>query len=156
VLETEGLHYSTDILTNAGVIGALLLARMTGQVFWDLLISLVIAGYLIFQVSKIAKRAVNELMDHEPSQALQQEIKSFVLKHNVKIIDIHDFRSRSVGDQVFAEFHITIKDETSFRRAHDLTEGLVQALHKKFPKLEVNIHYDPHGTAEPHRPELEE
>lgn len=156
ILETESLHYSSDILTNGGVIIALLLARWTGQVVWDLVISLVIAGYLVVNIYRILKRAINELMDHEPSLEIQEAIKSYVVQHNPKIIDIHDFRARAVGERIFADFHITIKDETVFKRAHDLTESLIAALHEKFPNLEVNIHYDPHGAAEPHRPELPE
>ena len=156
ILETESLHYSSDILTNGGVIAALLLARWTGQVIWDLIISLVISGYLVANIYRILRRAINELMDHEPSLEIQEAIKSYVIQHNSKIVDIHDFRARAVGERIFADFHITIKDETVFKRAHDLTESLISALRERFPNLEVNIHYDPHGAAEPHRPELPE
>jgi len=46
ILETESLHYSTDILTNLGTLGVLFLVQRTGMLFWDLLFSLVIAAYL--------------------------------------------------------------------------------------------------------------
>jgi len=156
VIETEELHFSSDILAHVGVIGALYLAKVSGYIFWDLIISLVIAGYLIVWIYGIGKRAVNVLMDHEAPPEVQEKIKSFVVQFNPKITDIHDFRARAVGQQIFSEFHITIKNEKDFIRAHDLTEDLVTSLHKEFPGLEVNIHYDPEGAHEPHREELPE
>jgi ferrous-iron efflux pump FieF len=154
ILETEGLHYASDILTNGGVILALFLCRVTGLVVWDVVISLVIAVYLAVYIFNIAKKAINELMDHELPPERQRAIKDHVLRYDPRIIDIHDFRSRSVGEQAFAEFHITIRGEKDFKRAHNLTESLVASLRTEFPELEVNIHYDPEGAAEPHRPEL--
>jgi len=154
VLETEELHFSSDILTNLGVMIALVLAKVTDYVFWDLLLSLAIAVYLAIWIVKIAKKAIGVLMDQEPPREIQEDIKNFVLNFHPQITDIHDFRARMAGEHIFSEFHITIKEETNFIRAHNLTESLVGGLRKKFPNLEVNIHYDPEGVAEPHRKEL--
>lgn len=156
LIETEDLHFSSDILTNLGVVAALLIVKWTGAVIWDLIFSILISIYIGYYVYKIGIKSVQQLMDHEPPKSVQQEIRDFVLRFDPKIVDSHDFRSRSVGNQIFTEFHITIRDERSFVGAHALTERLKIALQKKFPDLEATIHYDPYGLDEAHEPELPE
>jgi len=156
ILQTERLHYASDILSNLGVIVALYLVQKTGLIYWDLLLSIGIAAYLGWHIYEIIHRAINELMDHEPPEELQDSIKDFILEYHSKIVDVHDFRARTVGDRIFSEFHITIRGESDFIKAHNLTEDLVAALELKFNGLEVNIHYDPEGADEPHKPELKD
>jgi ferrous-iron efflux pump FieF len=156
ILHTERLHYMSDIFSGLGVIVALYLVQKTGMVYWDLLLSIGIAIYLGWNIYQIIHRAINELMDHEPPEELQESIKEFILNHHPKIVDIHDFRARTVGDRIFSDFHITIRGETDFKKAHNLTEDLVAALELKFSGLEAHIHYDPEGVDEPHKPELED
>ncbi len=148
ILKTEELHFSSDILANIGVIGALVLVKLTGLVMWDLLISIVISVYIGYYTYKIGFQSVQELMDREAPKELQASIKDFVINFDDKIADIHKLRARKVGNKIFAEFHITIRNETDFIEAHKLTERIRYGLIKKNPGMEVTVHYDPEGIVE--------
>lgn len=146
VLATEKLHFTTDILTNGGIILALLLVRMTGLVFWDLGVSLAVSVY-IFKVSYgILRRAADELLDRSLSPVSKEDIETLIRSFSPSIVGIHNFRSRHVGGQIFLDFHIEIRGEENFRRAHDMTESLIQRIQERYPGADVTVHFDPEGA----------
>src|SRR3989338_4653281 len=53
IIETESLHFTMDFATNAGVIAALILVRLTGSPLWDLVIAFLIACYILKQSFQI-------------------------------------------------------------------------------------------------------
>lgn len=146
ILKTENLHYSMDLLTNGGTLAALFLVRLTGKVQWDLFFSLVIAAYILKTSLGIFWHAVNELLDHSLPNLSKEEIARIILDYNPKIINLHNFRSRKVGHKIFLDFHIEIRDENDFRKAHDLTEGLIEKIQSRYPEADITVHYDPEGA----------
>jgi len=146
ILETESLHYSMDLLTGASVIGALLLVRMTGLVIWDLLISLFVSAYILWNAAKIFRRAVGELLDRSLEPELRKSIEQTILQHDSRIVGIHNFRGRRVGERIFLDFHVEILGEKDFQRAHGLAESLVNEIKKNHPGTDVTVHYDPEGA----------
>jgi len=145
ILQTEQLHFTMDILTNAGVILALILVKATGLVLWDLLVSIALAVY-IFRVSfRILKRAVDELLDRSLPPVSKEEIEKIILSYNPAIVGLHNFRSRRVGDQIFLDFHIEIRGEDDFKKAHLMTESLIKKIEERYPGSDITVHYDPEG-----------
>ncbi len=145
ILDTESLHFTTDLLSNLGVMLALLLVRLTGYVFWDLLLSLMIAFYILRASLSIFRRSVDELLDRSLPPASLREIKKLVHHHDSSIVGLHRLRSRRVGEKVFLDFHIEIEGQKDFKRAHALTESLVSAIQKRYPESDVTVHFDPEG-----------
>ncbi|MBN1586557.1 MAG: cation transporter [Candidatus Omnitrophica bacterium] len=146
IVETEHLHYSTDLFSNAGVLLTLFAVEVTREPYWDLVFSVIIGAYILHQGSAIVRKAVDELVDRALPESSYQEMKDLILNFHPGIVDFHDFRSRQVGGRIFVEFHLEIAGETDFRRAHDLTEDLTDAIKKKFAGAEVTIHADPAGA----------
>lgn len=146
ILSTEKLHYSMDLLTNVGALAALLLVRISGQVIWDLLFSILIAVYIFKTAYGILKRAVDELLDRSLSPVSKDAIAGIIRSYNPAITGFHNFRSRRVGNQIFMDFHIEIAGEENFRRAHAMTEGLIEKIQQSYPGADITVHYDPEGT----------
>jgi cation diffusion facilitator family transporter len=146
ILESEWLHYSMDILSNLGVAAALLLVRWTGMVFWDLVLSILVALYIFKNAYSILRRSIDELLDRSLGVVPESEIESLVRSHDPKIAGMHDFRSRRVGEQIFLDFHIVIRDENDFQKAHDITESLADKIREKYKPADVVIHFDPEGA----------
>ncbi|PIQ87077.1 MAG: hypothetical protein COV74_02250 [Candidatus Omnitrophica bacterium CG11_big_fil_rev_8_21_14_0_20_45_26] len=146
ILKTEKLHFTTDVWTNLGVIGALLLAHVTGQIFWDVLVAVIVAGYILSQSLHILKHSVDELIDRALPDEEQDRIKQIVMNFSPKIVGIHNFRTRKISQKKFIEFHVEMDRHLSFEKAHDLTEDLIEEIERQIPDSDVMAHYDPEGT----------
>lgn len=145
ILTTEKLHYSMDVLTNGGAIAALVLVRITGLVFWDLLCSIGVALYIFKTSYKIFRGAVDELLDKSLPPVSKEEIENLIQNFNPVIGGLHNFRSRRVGQQIFLDFYVEIHGEKDFKKAHLMTEDLIDKIREKYPEADVTVHYDPEG-----------
>ncbi|MBI3313454.1 MAG: cation transporter [Candidatus Omnitrophica bacterium] len=145
ILATEELHFNTDILSNGGVIAALFLVRITGLIFWDLVISMLVAGTIFRASYRILRRAIDELLDRSLPPVPKEKIEKLILEHHNSIVGLHNFRSRQVGHQMFLDFHIEIRGEEDFKKAHLMTESLIRKIQDKYPESDVTVHYDPEG-----------
>lgn len=145
VLRAERLHFAMDIVTNGGVIIALILVHFTHMVVWDLLVSIGIAIYVFKSAFSILRTSIDELLDKSLPQVSTFAIETIIRNHHPSIVGIHNFRSRRVGDKIFLDFHIEIRGEDDFKKAHSMTETLLQKIKGRFPTADITIHYDPEG-----------
>ncbi len=145
ILTTERLHYTTDVFTNGGTLAALFLVKVTGLVFWDLLCSMAVALYIFRTSYKILRTAVDELLDKSLPPVSKEEIEQLIQGFNPSIGGLHNFRSRRVGPQIFLDFHVEIRGEEDFRKAHLMTEDLIDKIHEKYAGADITVHYDPEG-----------
>lgn len=146
ILKAERLHYSMDILTHLGVVLILVLVKVTGWIFWDLLIALCMAVYILLSAYKILRFSIDVLLDRSPGFVSRQKIETIARKHHPNIAGIHRLRSRCVGEQVFLDFHIEIRNEKDFHKAHEIAESLVAEIKRLYPGADVTVHCDPEGA----------
>lgn len=147
VLDTERLHFSSDLSANVGVIIILFLVKQTNLVIFDLLISLAIAFYIFWLSMRLLRRSIDELMDREISPELHEKIRHIIFQHDSRIIDFHNLRTRRVGNKIFVDFHVVLRGVESFREAHRLTESLISDIQKEIPDCDLTVHTDPEGES---------
>ena len=143
VMATEYLHYASDTLVYLGVLLSFVLFKLTGGLFWDPLISLLIVAYLLTSVASIFRGTLDELLDVRLSDDLLKEIDAVIRAFDSRITEYTDLRTRKVGPTKFIDFRIKLRDVESFREAHFLITKLAGALRAKFPGAVVTIHADP-------------
>jgi len=145
ILGTEKAHYSMDFVAYVGVVMALVLVGWTGSVLWDLVVSILVAAYIFREAIHILTRAVSELLDRGLSNTELKAVKMLILRHHPSIVGVHNLRSRVVGNLVFLDFHIEIRGEDDFKKAHDMTESLIDKIKVNHPNADVTVHFDPEG-----------
>jgi len=145
ILGTEKAHYTMDFVSYVGVIAALILVGWTGKVTWDLIVSLLVAAYIFKEAIHILTRAVSELLDRGLSNTELKTIKMLILLHHPSIVGVHNLRSRMAGNLLFLDFHIEIRGEDDFKKAHDMTESLIDKIKAHHPNADVIVHFDPEG-----------
>ena len=145
ILRTEKAHYTMDFASYVGVILALALVAWTRNVIWDLIVSILVAGYILKEAIHILKRAISELLDRGLSNTELNTIRMLILRHHPSIVGAHSLRSRMVGNQLFLDFHIEIRGEDNFKKAHDMTESLIDKIKIYHPNADVTVHFDPEG-----------
>ncbi len=146
-IAADSLHYQSDILVNCGVIVALLMSSRLGWHIADPVIGGVIALYILFYASVIARRSLNMLMDHELPDEDRRRIREIACSHP-DVIDMHDVRTRASGMKYFIQLHLEMDGGLSLIRAHEIADEVELQIREAFPNAEIIIHEDPEGIAE--------
>lgn len=145
VVAADRLHYLSDLLLNAAVIAALVLAQYLGWALADPLFGLGVALYILFGAWGIGRRAFDHLMDRELSDELRERIKVIAMRHP-GVRDIHDLRTRESGMQQFIQFHLALDGRLRLVAAHAIAVAVHQAVQAEFPDADIIIHQDPSET----------
>ena len=140
-IRADSLHYQSDLLVNFSVIIALLLTQF-GLIWFDPLMAVFIAFYVLFSAWKILRDAIDLLMDHEITDAERQQIMQLVLNHP-KVKGMHDLRTRRSGVTVFVQLHLELDPEMSLQQAHEVSDKVSQDIRALFDDVEIIIHQDP-------------
>ncbi|MDP4573710.1 cation diffusion facilitator family transporter [Qipengyuania sp. G39] len=155
-IQTDHLHYKSDLLLNLAVIAALVLDQFAGLGIADPLFGLAIAAWLAWGAWRGASDAVDDLMDREWPEDKRLAFVEAAARHP-ELTNLHDLRTRTSGHRDFAQFHVDLPPIMTVEEAHDIIERVEADLCQRFPGLELLIHIDPEGHVdEPDNPLVED
>ena len=144
VLTAEGVHLLSDTLTTAGVLGGLLLVRVTGIVVIDVIVALGVGVVVLASGMRLLSRAGRRLLDRGDERLLERRRDALEGRRRADWIEVHLLRARRVGAIVLVDFHLTLPRFWSLERVHDeqheLATELIEALGEP---AEVLVHPDP-------------
>lgn len=143
-IETDHVHYQSDLLLNLAVIAALALDQYAGFAGADPLFGLAIAIWLGWGAWNASERAIEQLMDREWPEEKRKRFLAVMAKHP-ELRGVHDLRTRTSGAQDFVQFHVWVDPHMSVRDAHQVMDDIEARLHVEFPDVEILIHPDPEG-----------
>jgi ferrous-iron efflux pump FieF len=146
-IQTDAVHYQSDLLLNLAVIAALALDQYLGFAGADPLFGLAIALWLIWGAWRASSRALDQLMDREWPEEKRLRFLA-IASSRPEARGIHDLRTRSSGTLDFAQFHIWIDPQMTVADAHEVVEAIEGDLEREFPGCEVLIHLDPEGQVD--------
>ena len=150
-IKADSLHYKSDLLMNASVIVALLLASH-GWPGFDAVFAIGIVAFILYSAWEIAHEAIQLLMDRELPDTERRKIRDIVLAHP-DVSGMHDLRTRRSGATSFIQLHLEMDDNLPLIQAHAIADEVEAALRESFPGAEVIIHEDPASLMEP-KPEF--
>ena len=144
VLEADGRHILTDCLTSLGVILALVLTRLTGWLYFDPLIALLIGCNILWTGFRLLYNAFHGLMDRT-NPALDQKIRTLLNEAVEKYkIRCHNIRHRDAGNRLLIEVHLLFPNDLSLSRAHEVATHIEQQVETSFKKpTELITHLEP-------------
>lgn len=147
-IQADSLHYVGDLLMNGSIIVALLLVAQLGWAWADPVFGIGIAAYILINAWRIAREALNVLMDRELPDEERAKIRQIVTAHP-SVIGMHDLRTRTSGRDTFIQIHLELEGTLSLLDTHRISDEVEASLHEAFPGAEVLIHQDPYGIKEP-------
>ncbi len=147
-ITADSAHYAGDLLTNIGVVVALLMSSYLGWQLADPIIGIVIAGVLYLTAWWVLRRSLDHLMDRELPEEDRERIKMVILNHH-EVKGMHDLRTRASGTQSFIQVHVERDPTINLAEAHEASDEVENTLRAAFPHAEILIHLDPHGSEEP-------
>lgn len=140
-IRADSLHYRSDLLLNASILLALLLASY-GWERLDALFGLGIAAYILWNALTIVREAVAVLMDEELAPDVSERMHALACAVP-GVLGAHDLRTRISGTRWFVQLHLELPGELPLSEAHRLCELVERAIHSEFPRAEVLVHADP-------------
>jgi cation diffusion facilitator family transporter len=140
-IRADSLHYRSDLLLNASILLALLLASF-GWPQLDALFGIGIAFFILWSAVSIAREASAVLMDKELAPELSERMH--LLACGIPgVLGAHDLRTRMSGTRWFVQLHVELDSELSLLLAHELCEQVEFAIRAEFSRAEVLVHADP-------------
>ncbi len=141
VVEADALHYKTDLLLNAAVLLALVLAYY-GWWWADGLFAILIAFFIGYQSFDLGYRSIQSLLDRELDNDIRLKIIQLA-QADEQVKGVHDVRTRQAGKALFVQLHMELDANLSLRQAHDIAVAASTRIRAEFEHMEVIIHQDP-------------
>lgn len=139
----DGKHLWTDVVTSAGVIFGLVLAVVTGWLWLDPVMALIVAVNILWHGWHLVGDSVQGLMDVSVEPEELAEIHRVVEENSGGALEFHDLKTREAGRARFIEFHLVVPSDMTVEVAHHICDRIEGALEKSQPGAEVTIHVEP-------------
>jgi ferrous-iron efflux pump FieF len=141
LVEADSLHYKSDLLLNAAVLLALVLAQY-GWWWADGLFAVFIALFIGNQALGLGYRSIQSLLDRELDNDTRDKIKALA-KQDPRVQGVHDLRTRQAGKTTFIQLHMELAGDLSLLEAHSIADKAGLMIKEAFDDAEVIIHQDP-------------
>lgn len=144
ILVANGKHVLTDCWTSVGVLGGLGLAKITGQVFWDPLLAILVATNILWTGWGLVRQSFAGLMDKANPMVESQLTEILNQAKNDHDIGWHRLRHRDMGDRQWIDLHMQFDDDMSIRDAHQIATRIEDKLSRSLnPTARVTTHLEP-------------
>jgi ferrous-iron efflux pump FieF len=143
-IAADAVHYFADLVSNIGVVVAILLVSWLGWLKADPIIALLVALVMVLSAWRVFRQSLDQLMDHELPDADRAKIIAIVRAHG-DVMALHELKTRQSGLATFIQVHIELDPAMTLARAHHISDAVEHAICAAFPNAEVIIHQDPAG-----------
>ena len=142
-LEADAHHLMTDVWTSLGVIVGVVAVVLTGWLWLDPLIALLVAVNILWTGWKLVRRSTSGLMDGALPPEDHAQLTTILAHYKAQGIDYHALRTRESGAHRFVELHLLVPGAWSVRRGHNLAEDLEKDIRSALPHTTVITHLEP-------------
>lgn len=143
-LFADAQHLRMDIYTSVGVLVGLILIKITGLVFLDPLIAILISLMIVKAGIDICKTTANNLLDTSIPKEEQKAIKKILKKYRPgKIIKIKKLKTRKAGNSKLIEAVLIVPESLTIKEGHDFCDLLEDELKQNINISSINIHLEP-------------
>ena len=142
-LEADARHLMTDVWTSAGVIGGVGLVWLSGWLWLDPVIAILVAMNIVWTGWQLMQRSAAGLMDISlPAEKLEQ-VETVLAAYREQGLDFHALRTRQAGSRVFVTFHVLVPGTSTVQQGHDWSERIEAYIRRALPHAHVTTHLEP-------------
>lgn len=142
-LTADAAHLMTDVWTSAGVIVGVGAAYLTGWLWLDPVIALLVAINIVWTGWQLVHRSTSGLMDGSLPSEDHARVEEILAFYRADGIDFHALRTRESGARRFIEMHVLVPGNWSVRKAHDLAERIEGDIRDALGHCTVITHLEP-------------
>ena len=143
-LEADAHHLMTDVWTSVGVIVGVGAVALTGWLWLDPALALLVAANIIWTGWQLLHRSASGLMDEAlPTEHHDAVVAVLDRYRGVEGVDYHALRTRQAGSRGFVTVHVLVPGAWSVQRGHELLERLEADIRLAVPHANVLTHLEP-------------
>jgi cation diffusion facilitator family transporter len=146
-ISAEAKHLWTNVVQAAMIFAGLGLVAVTGNVVFDSLVALALAGFLFWTAAHIFWSAGGDILSASLPDREIEDLRRAVLE-DLDAISLHDLRTRRVGQNRLVEFHMALPGSMSLEDAHAVADRIEAEIERLWPGTFVTIHAEPAGVHE--------
>jgi cation diffusion facilitator family transporter len=142
-LEADAHHLFTDVWTSIGVIAGVGLVWVTGWLWLDPTIALLVAANIVWTGWHLARRSAAGLMDASLPGAELKQIEAILAAYRQQGLEFHALRTRQAGSRAFVTMHVLVPGAWTVQQGHEWSERIEADLRRALPGVHVTTHIEP-------------
>ena len=142
-LEADAQHLMTDVWTSIGVIAGVGLVWLSGWLWLDPAIALLVAANIVWTGWRLMQRSAAGLMDVSLPAAQLEQVEALLAGYRQQGLDFHALRTRQAGSRAFVILHVLVPGHWSVQQGHDWAERIEADIRRALPHAHVTTHLEP-------------
>lgn len=142
-LEADAHHLFTDVWTSAGVIFGVALVWLTGWLWLDPVIALLVAANILWTGWQLLHRSASGLMDESILPEQVSAVEAVLEGYRRRGLDFHALRTRQAGMRAFITLHVLVPGAWTVQQGHDWLERIEEDIRAAVPQAHVTTHLEP-------------
>jgi len=142
-LEADAHHLLTDVWTSVGVITGVGLVWLTGWLWLDPVIALLVAANIVWTGWQLLHRSAEGLMDAAIPEEHIRAIETVLEGYRAQGLDYHALRTRQAGMRAFVSLHVLVPGAWTVQQGHDWMERIEADIRAAVPYSHVTTHLEP-------------
>jgi len=138
-LEGDARHLFTDVWTSAGVVLGVGLVALTGWLWLDPAVAILVALNILREGLQLLWRSAQGLMDHSLEPDVIEEITKTLAQFGHRTIRFDHVSTRRSGSRRFVDLHMHMPADWTLGRAAAVRASVEQALMSAVPGLRCTI-----------------
>jgi cation diffusion facilitator family transporter len=143
-LEADARHLVTDVWTSAGVVVGIVLVSVSGWLWLDAVVAIVVALNILKEGWSLVWRSSQGLMDEALEPEVMADVQNVLAgfahqRGETEIIRFDHLYTRKAGQRRFVDVHMHMPASWSLGRAAALRASVEQALMSEVPGLRATI-----------------
>ena len=143
VLEADAHHLMTDVWTSGGVLVGVGLVWITGWLWLDPVIAILVALNIVWTGWQLMHRSAEGLMDISLPPDKIAAIEAVLNTYREQGLDFHALRTRQAGSRAFVSLHVLVPGEWTVQQGHDWAERIERDIRKAVPRVNAITHLEP-------------
>jgi cation diffusion facilitator family transporter len=142
-LEADAKHLLTDVWTSVGVIIGVGLVWVSGWLWLDPVLALLVAANIVWTGWQLLQRSASGLMDEAIPAEQIAAVEAILANYRQQGISFHALRTRQAGRQAFITLHVLVPGDWTVQRGHDHLEQIEQDIRVAVPFSHLTTHLEP-------------
>ena len=139
-LQSNALHFGSDLLGTSAVLVGLLVAR-AGYPNGDSVAALFVAVLVLVAAGRLARRNVDVLMDRAPAAAREVAVRAIAGIRPP--VELRRLRLRQAAGRHFVDVVIGVPSDAAVGQGHAAADAVESALERALPESDVVVHVEP-------------